>query len=227
MTLLDHMSRWRGEPGQACRPFDRKRDGWVPGEGAGILILEEREHALKRGARILGEVLGGGSGCDAMPGGGLDPEGGGTFVAIKSALEEAGIDAAEIGHVNAHGAATRVADLAEARAITRLFGPRGVPVTALKGYMGNLVSGCGAVEMIASLLAVNHGRIPAVLNCDQPDPECEIDLILKAPRATRRATFVNTNLTPNGQAAAVVVRGSLGGEAGTDPALKVRTGASW
>jgi 3-oxoacyl-[acyl-carrier-protein] synthase II len=178
------------------------------------LILEEREHARNRGARIVGEVLGGGSGCDAMPAGGLDPEGGGTYVAIKSALEEAGIDCAEVGHVNAHGAATRVADLAEARAITRVFGPRGVAVTALKGYMGNLVSGCGAVELIASLIGVNHGRIPAVLNCVDPDPECELDLVLKAPRATRRATFINTNLTPNGQAAAVVVRGSTGGEAG-------------
>jgi 3-oxoacyl-[acyl-carrier-protein] synthase II len=226
MALLDHMSRWRGEPSQACRPFDRKRDGWVPGEGAGILILEEREHALKRGARIVGEVLGGGSGCDAMPAGGLDPEGGGTFVAIKSAMEEAGVDPAEISHVNAHGAATRVADLAESRAITRLFGPRGVPVTALKGYMGNLVSGCGAVELIASLMAVNHGRIPAILNCDQPDPECECDLILKTPRATRRSAFVSTNLTPNGQAAAVVVRGSLGGEAGSGAALRGRAGAS-
>ena len=133
----------------------------MPGEGAGILILEEREHALRRGARIYGEILGGGSGCDAMPGGGLDPDGIGTEVAITAALEDAGLDPSEIGHVNAHGSATRVSDLAEARALQRIFGPRGVPVTALKGYMGNLVSGCGAVELIASLVAAQPRADPA------------------------------------------------------------------
>jgi 3-oxoacyl-[acyl-carrier-protein] synthase II len=207
MALLENMSRWKGEPGQACRPFDRRRDGWVPGEGAGILILEEREHALARGARIHGEVLGGGSGCDAMPAGGLDPEGGGTAVAIAAALQEAGLAPGEIGHISAHGAATKAADLAEARAIARIFGPRRIPVTALKGYMGNLVSGCGAVEAISSLIGVNRGRIPAVLNCDAPDPEMELDLVLKSPRPTRNPFFLSTNLTPNGQAAAVVLRG--------------------
>jgi 3-oxoacyl-[acyl-carrier-protein] synthase II len=207
MALLENMSRWKGEPSQSCRPFDRRRDGWVPGEGAGILILEERSHALRRGARIHGEVLGGGSGSDAMPAGGLDPEGSGTAVAVKAALAEAGMNPADIGHVNAHGSATKVSDLAESRAFRRVFGPMGVPVTALKGYMGNLVSGCGSVELIASLIAVNRGRIPAVLNCDQPEPEMELDLVLKSPRATRNPVFVNTNLTPNGQAAALVIRG--------------------
>ena len=92
MSLLDQMSHWRGEPSKACKPFDARRDGWVPGEGAGILILEEREHALKRGARIYGEVLGFGSGCDARPGGGLDPDGVGTEIALRAALKGAGLD---------------------------------------------------------------------------------------------------------------------------------------
>jgi 3-oxoacyl-[acyl-carrier-protein] synthase II len=210
MALLENMSRWNGDPSQACRPFDRRRDGWVPGEGAGILILEEESHARNRGARIYGEILGGGSGCDAMPAGGLDPDGSGTEVAVTAALEEAGLSPSEIGHVNAHGAATRIADLAEARAFGRIFGPRGVPVTALKGYMGNLVSGCGSVELICSLIGVNQGRIPAVLNCDQPDSEIDLDLVLKVPRQSRNAVFVNTNLTPNGQAAALVIRGLAG-----------------
>jgi 3-oxoacyl-[acyl-carrier-protein] synthase II len=210
MALLDNMSRWKGEPSQSCRPFDRRRDGWVPGEGAGIVILEDREHALNRGAKIHGEVLGGGSGCDAMPAGGLDPEGGGTMVAINGALEEAGLAPSEIGHVNAHGSASRASDQAEGRALERIFGPRKVPVTALKGYMGNLVAGCGAVEVICSLIAVNRGKVPAILNCDQPDPGLELDLVLKSPRPIRNPTFVNTNLTPNGQAAAVVIRGCPG-----------------
>ena len=207
MGLLHNMSSWQGDPSQSHRPFDRQRDGWVPGEGAGILILEEREHAISRGARIYGEILGGGSGCDASPAGGLDPNGIGTEVAINAALAEAGLPESEIGHVNAHGSATRVSDLAEARAIQRVFGPMGVPVTALKGYLGNLVSGCGSVELIASLVSVNRGSIPAILNCDQPDPGVEVDFILQSPRDTNNPTFINTSLTPNGQAAALVVRG--------------------
>jgi 3-oxoacyl-[acyl-carrier-protein] synthase II len=210
MALFENMSRWKGEPSQACRPFDRRRDGWVPGEGAGILILEEETHARTRGAKIYGEFLGGGSGCDAMPLGGLDPEGSGTEVAISSALEEAGLKPADVAHVSAHGSATRLSDLAEARALARVFGPRGVPVTALKGYIGNLVSGAGAVELICSLVGANRGRVPAVLNCDLPDPEMEIDLVLKLPRELKGPVFVNTSLTPHGQAAAVVVRGCPG-----------------
>jgi len=207
MCMHQKMSRWKGEPSEACKPFDCRRDGCVPGEGAGILILEEREHALRRGARVHGEILGGGSGCDAVLAGGLDPEGSGTEVAIAAALLEAGLEPSQVGHVNAHGWADAVADIAEARAIERVFGPRGVPVTALKGYVGTLASGCGGVELIASLSAVNHGKIPAIRNCDQPDPACEVDLVVGAPRPTHNPIFVNTNLTPLGQAAVVIVRG--------------------
>jgi 3-oxoacyl-[acyl-carrier-protein] synthase II len=212
MSLLEQLSHWRGEPSRACRPFDRARDGWVPGEGAGILILEERGHALARGARIYGEVLGFGSGCDAHPGGGLDPEGAGTEIAVRAALRDAGLKPADVGHVNAHGAATVVADLAEARALRRVFGEgaQAVPVTALKGYMGNLVSGCGAVELIASLLGVNRGLIPPTINCDDPDPTCGLDVVRDRPRPTDNPVFVNTNLTRLGQAAALVVRGNPG-----------------
>jgi 3-oxoacyl-[acyl-carrier-protein] synthase II len=207
MALFETMSRWKGDPSQSCRPFDRRRDGWVPGEGAGIVILEEWSHAQKRGARILGEVLGGGSGCDAMPGGGLDPDGGGTEVAITAALDEARLAPGAVGHVNAHGSAGRVSDLAEARAFRRIFGPGGVPVTALKGYMGNLASGCGAVDMMVSLIGVNRGKVPQILNCDELDPEMELDVVQNAPRETANPIFVTTNLTPNGQAAALVIRG--------------------
>jgi len=218
MSLFQKMSRWKGEPSAACKPFDRRRDGLVPGEGAGILILEEREHALKRGARVHGEILGGASGCDAMEAGGLDPEGSGTEVAITAALFEAGVEPSQVGHVNAHGSSTEIADLAEARALGRVFGPRGVPVTALKGYLGNVGAAGGVVELIANLVGVNHGKIPAILNCNQPDPECNADLVVDGPRPTRKPIFVNTSLTPYGQAAAVVVRGGV-----TDSNLDIQT----
>jgi len=209
MSLLGQMSSWQGEPSRACRPFDRERSGWVPGEGAGILILEEREHALRRGARIYGEILGFGSGCDANPAGGLDPEGGGTEVAMRAALRSAGLSPSDVGHVNAHGAATVESDLAEARAIGRVFGDSGsVPVTALKGYYGNSVSGSGAVELVGSLLGVNRGYIPPTLNCDDPDPECAIDVVRGAPRPTSNPVFLKTNLTRHGQAATLLIRGN-------------------
>ncbi len=212
MSLLDQMSTWRGDPSRACRPFDAARDGWVPGEGAGIIILEEREHALARGAKIYGEILGFGSGCDASPTGGLDPDGVGTEIAMRAALRDAKLSPGDLGHVNAHGASTVVSDLAEARAISRVFGEGpSVPVTALKGYMGNMVSGCGAVELIASLLGVNQGLIPSTLNCDEVDPACgPLDLVTGPPRPTDNPTFLNTNLTRHGQAAAVIVRGNPG-----------------
>ena len=210
MSLLEQMSHWRGAPSKTCKPFDVRRDGWAPGEGAGILILEEREHALARGAKIYGEVLGCGSGCDANPRGGLDPDGVGTEIAVEAALRSAGLAAADLGHVNAHGSATQLSDLAEARAFGRVFGPGSVPVTALKGYLGNIVSGCGAVELIGSLLGVNRGVIPPVLNCEEPDPACALDLVLGETRPTDNLTFLKTNLTRHGQAAALVVRGNPG-----------------
>ena len=207
LALQNGLSRWQGDPAGACRPFDLNRDGTVPGEGAGIVILEEREHALKRGAVIHGELLGAGSGCDAMPAGGLDPDGSGTSIAIAAALREAGVSQSAVGHVNAHGIGSQVGDLAEARAIHRVFGAGAPPVTALKGYMGTLASGCGAVELIASLVGVNRGLIPPVLNCDDPDPACGLDLVRGGARPIRTPTFVSTNITANGQAAALVVRG--------------------
>ena len=207
MSLLDQMSSWAGEPSKSCKPFDVRRDGWVPGEAAGILVIEEREHALKRGARIHGEILGCGSGCDALPGGGLDPNGAGTEIAIRAALRDAGIQPSDVGHVNAHGAGSVASDLAESRAFKRLFGSNpGVPVTALRGYYGNLVSGCGSVDLIASLLGVQHGLIPPILNCEELDPACEIDAVIGEPRPTSNPIFVNVNLTRHGQASAVVVK---------------------
>lgn len=216
MSLLNQMSHWAGDPQGACRPFDRDRNGYVPGEGAGVLILEEREHALARGAKIYGEILAYGSGCDARPGGGLDPEGTGTEIAIRAALRSAGVQPGEVGHVNAHGAATVASDLAESRAIHRVFGSDdgqapAIPVTALKGYFGNIVSGCGAVELIASLIGVNQGLIPPALNCDVYDPACApLDIVASSPRATANTLFLNTNLTRHGQAATVLVQGNPG-----------------
>lgn len=208
MMLTGQMARWDGDPAGTCRPFDADRSGWVAGEGAGILILEEREHALKRGARIYGEILGFGSGCDANPGGGIDGRGTGLEVAMLAALRDAGLEPAAIGHVNAHGAATIASDAAEAAALGRIFG-RETPITALKGFFGNSVSGCGAIELIASLLGINRGLIPHTLNCDRP--AFDLDFVRDRPRATDNPVFLSVNVTRHGQAAAIVVRGERAG----------------
>jgi 3-oxoacyl-[acyl-carrier-protein] synthase II len=205
MQLQEQLTTWSGPVNGSCRPFDERRCGTVPGEGAGILIFEERERALGRGAKIYGEVRGFGSGCDAMPGGGLDPNGRGVEVAIRAALRDAGVEPGEIGHVNAHGAGTVMMDLAEARAIDRVFGPEGVPVTGLKGYIGNVVSGCGAVELLSSLLALRDGVIPMTLHCDEVDPQMKLDVVRGEARRTINPLFVNVNVTRHGQAAALVV----------------------
>jgi 3-oxoacyl-[acyl-carrier-protein] synthase II len=206
MNLMGALSSWSGDASGACRPFDADRSGWVGGEGAGILIIEEREHALKRGARIYGEVLGFGSACDASPDGGLDPEGTGLELAMKAALRDAKLKPEQVGHVNAHGAATVVSDLAEARAIHRVFGPQGVPVTALKGFMGNLASGSGAVELIQSLLGASRGMLPPTLNCDTPDPQMDLDVVRGTARPTDNSVILKNSLTRLGQAASVAVK---------------------
>lgn len=207
MNLMNALSSWDGDPAGACRPFDAERSGWVGGEGAGILIIEELEHAKRRGARIYGEILGFGAACDAMPDGGLDPEGSGIELAIRASLRDAGLQPTDIGHVNAHGAATVIADLAEARALGRVFGAGGsVPVTALKGFMGNLASGAGAVELIHSLIGAARGLVPAILNCDTPDPRIDLDLIRDQSRTVSNPLFLKNSFTRLGQAASVIVK---------------------
>jgi 3-oxoacyl-[acyl-carrier-protein] synthase II len=206
MVLLDQLTRWDGDPSRACRPFDRDRDGWVPGEGAGIVIFEEYGHAVRRGARIYGEVLGFGAGTDANPAGGIDPDGRGTEVAVRAALRDAGLQPRQVGHVNAQGSALVAMDRAEARAFNRVFGPRGVPVTGLKGYIGNTVSGSGAIEMVGSLLALNAGFVPRTRNCENPDPTLELDVVAELDQPAANPIFVKTTVTRHGQAAALVVR---------------------
>jgi 3-oxoacyl-[acyl-carrier-protein] synthase II len=129
-------------------------------------------------------------------------------IAVGSAMREARVDPSAIGHINAHGSASKLGDLAEARAFHQVFGTKLPPVTSFKGYMGTLASGCGAVELIGSLIGANRGLIPPTLNCDDPDPDCALDVVRGAPRPARNATFVNTNITANGQVAALVIRGN-------------------
>ena len=199
--LFERLSRRNDEPTRACRPFDRNRDGLVLGEGAGVLVVEDLEHARRRGARIWAEVVGFGAAFDRkMTGDGLAR-------AVRAALAEAGIGPEELDHVNAHGLATLEADVCEARGLQQaLSGAREpVPVFAGKGYLGNLGAGGSTTELAVSLLALERGVVPATLNFEEPDPSCPV-AVLSAPRPLSKPCVLKTSFTQMGQCAAVVIR---------------------
>ncbi|HZT79434.1 MAG TPA: beta-ketoacyl-[acyl-carrier-protein] synthase family protein [Gemmataceae bacterium] len=207
--LFDALSRRNEEPEKACRPFDRRRDGFVLGEGGGVLILEELEHAKRRGARIYGEVVGFGASFDPPdPKYGPDGRSGaGLARAIRAALKEAGIGPEEIDHVNAHGLSAVASDAWEARGLQEVFGnlPEPVPVFAAKSYFGNVGAGGSTLELAASLYALEQGVVPRTLNYEQPDPACPV-AVTTEPRPVRRPYVLKVSFTQMGQCGALVVR---------------------
>jgi len=173
-------------PSKASRPFDRKRDGFILGEGAGILVLEELEHALERGARIYGEIVGYGSTADAYRITDVHPEGRGASAAIELALRDAGLKPEEVHYINAHGTSTIVNDTVETKAIKQVFKEAAyrVPVSSIKSMMGHLIAAAGAVELITCLLVMRDGVIPPTINYENPDPDCNLDYV---PNVARQA----------------------------------------
>ncbi len=197
--LFAPLSRRNEAPEKAMRPFDRLRDGTTLGEGATVVVLEELEHARRRGARIYAEVLGFGAAFDRKK------DGTGLARAIRAACGEAGVAPEDIDHVNAHGLSTRDADVWEARGLQEVFGPNAVPVFAPKSYFGNLGAGSGLNELAASLLGLAHGQVPASLNYEEPDPACPVAVGTQT-RPLRRPCVLKVGFTEMGQCAAVVLR---------------------
>jgi len=187
---------------RACRPFDRDRDGLVNGEGAGAIILESREHAEGRRARIRGRLLATAARCEAATRR-RRLTGDSVRQAIRSAMDAAGLAPADVGHVNAHGMSTIDMDRVEAQAIHSVLGD--VPVTAPKSLFGHLGAGGGAVELVASVLGLERGLVPASLNYQSPDPDCPVNVVHGGPLAGRPPTAVAVNLCSTGQAAAVAL----------------------
>lgn len=183
-NLLTALSTRNEDPQAASRPFDKNRDGFVLGEGAGILILEELEHARKRGANILGEVSGYGSTADAYRITDIHPEGRGGTAAIKMALKDAGVNTDDIDYINAHGTSTAVNDKVETLAIKQALGDDAfkTPVSSTKSMMGHLIAAAGSAEAIVCLLAIRDGLAPPTINYETPDPNCDLDYIPNAPR---------------------------------------------
>jgi 3-oxoacyl-[acyl-carrier-protein] synthase II len=194
------------EPARASRPFDRRRTGMVLGEGAGSIVLEELSNATARGADVFGEVLAAASSSAAQRRFVADREQALVNV-LQSVLQSADVNPGEIGHIHAHGLSTRTGDAEEARAIQRVFGARvnPVPVTAAKSYFGNLGAGGGMVELIASLMAMRHGRLFPILNYETPDPECPVAAAVHGS-AEPGNMFINLSVTPQGQASAILIR---------------------
>ena len=187
---------------QVCRPFDRDRDGMLDGEGAAVFVLESREHAERRGARIRGQLLSAASRCE--PRAPQRPRTGSSLrLAIRAALAAAGLTPDQLGHVKAHGSGTPETDRIEAAAITAECGP--VPVTAPKSFFGHLGAGAGAVELAASVLGLEAGLVPPTLNYDTPDPLCPVNVVHCGPLGGRPGTALAVNLCSMGQVAAVLV----------------------
>ena len=180
------LSRRNHEPAKASRPFNLDRDGFVLGEGAGIFVVEEYEHARKRGAKIYAEILGHGMTCDAYHMTSPDPSGVEAIRAMGMAMQKAGVKPDQIDYINAHGTSTPLNDKTETMIIKKVFGERAyqIPISATKSMIGHLIGAAGAVEMIATLLAMEYGEIPPTINYEIPDPECDLDYV---PNQSRKA----------------------------------------
>jgi 3-oxoacyl-[acyl-carrier-protein] synthase II len=177
------------EPERASRPFDKGRDGFVLGEGAGIVVLESEEHAAQRGARVYAVAAGAGYSCDAHHIAQPDPEGSGAALAIRRAMENAGIQAAQITHVNAHATSTPAGDVLEAQAIAAALGDAadGVVVSSTKSMTGHLLGGAGAVESVAAILALHERMAPPTINLDDPEEDLGVEIAVKATELHARS----------------------------------------
>ncbi|MFJ8164897.1 beta-ketoacyl-[acyl-carrier-protein] synthase family protein [Streptomyces sp. NPDC096136] len=197
------LSRRTEAPDQACRPFDSARDGFVLSEGAAVLVLERAAHARARRVRPRAFLDGYAATCDAHHYAAPHPHGAGAAAAMTRALADAALHPHDIGHVNAHGTATRLNDLAEARALRTVF-PTPPPVTSVKGAIGHAIGAAGAIEAAVTVMTLQHGLIPPTANHEDTDPDVDLDIVAKAPRPLRAQAAMSTSYGFGGQNAALV-----------------------
>jgi 3-oxoacyl-[acyl-carrier-protein] synthase II len=196
------------DPPKASRPFDKLRDGFVPGEGAGILVLESLEHARGRSARIYAEIAGFCVTDDAyhmvMP----EEDGGGAARAMQGALDDAGVRPQDVQYINAHGTSTQLNDRSETRAIKRVFGEhaRRVPISSTKSMIGHLIGAAGAVEAIATILTMTRGLIHPTINLEHPDPDCDLDYVPNNSRRAEVEVALSNSFGFGGQNACIVFK---------------------
>jgi 3-oxoacyl-[acyl-carrier-protein] synthase II len=208
LSNMGAISRRNEDPERASRPFDADRDGFVIGEGAGVLILESVEHAQGRGAHIYAEVIGYGSSCDAFHITAPDEDGIGAARSMQAALDNAGLPPTEIDYINAHGTSTPLNDPIETRAIRSVFGKHAyrVPVSSTKSMVGHLMGASGAVEAIVCAKALETGMIHPTINYETPDPECDLDYVPNVARETHPQTALSNSFGFGGHNATLILR---------------------
>jgi 3-oxoacyl-[acyl-carrier-protein] synthase II len=206
-NLLTALSTRNDAPEKASRPFDKNRDGFVLGEGAGMLVLEELEHARKRGAVILAEITGYGSTADAFRTTDCHPEGRGAIACMAQAIRDSGLSLADIGYINAHGTSTKVNDQVETLAIKKVFGDhaKNVPVSSSKSMLGHLIAAAGAAELITCIEVIRRGILPPTINYETPDPECDLDYVPNVAREKRVRHCLSNSFGFGGQNISVIV----------------------
>ena len=202
------MSTRNDSPSSASRPFDKNRDGFIMGEGAGILVLESLEHAQARGARIYCELAGYAATCDAYHITQPDPEGKGLSMAMKRALASASAAPESVDYINAHGTSTPYNDKFETLAIKKVFGEGAhrVAISSTKSMTGHLLGAAGGIESVICVKAIEQGIIPPTMNLEEPDPDCDLDYVPNAARAAKVRTVLSNNLGFGGQNASIVFR---------------------
>jgi len=207
-TKIKALSKNNDDPEGASRPFDMKRDGFVLGEGSGILILEELSHAQKRCAKILGEITGYGSSSNAYKLTASPENGQGPDIAMKAAINDADCSIDSVDYINAHGTSTYLNDKSETAAIKNVFHDRAynIPVSSNKSMMGHMVASAASIELILSVLTLNRGLIPPTINYENPDPECDLDYVPNESRTKRVETILSNSFAFGGQNASILVK---------------------
>ncbi len=211
-SAMRALSTRNDDPTRASRPFDKGRDGFVMGEGAGVVVLESLEHALQRGARIHGEIIGYGLTADAYHMTSPPENGEGAQRCMRMALAKAGITPEQVDYVNAHGTSTPVGDLCEVRALKAVFGAhaKSLSISSTKSMTGHLLGAAGAVESIACTLAINNGLIPPTINLDDPEDECDLDFTPHTARERKISIALNNSFGFGGHNASLVLRSFQG-----------------
>ena len=206
--MLRAMSQRNDDPERSSRPFDKERDGFVLGEGAGMLVLEDLERAKSRGAHIYAEIAGFGMTCDAYHMTAPEPSGRQATRAIQIALKDAEVKPTDIDYINAHGTSTPLNDKTETLVIKQVFGQHAyqVPVSATKSMIGHLIGAAGAVELIATTLALEHQVIPPTINYEIPDPDCDLDYVPNVARKTTIDFALKNSFGFGGKNSALVIK---------------------
>ena len=211
-AAMKALSTRNNEPEKASRPFDKDRDGFVMGEGAGILVIEELEHAKRRGAQIYCELVGYGLSADAYHMTAPLPEGEGASRCMKMALKHAKLNPEDVDYINAHGTSTPIGDLCETKAVKHAFGQHAykVPVSSTKSMTGHLLGAAGGVELAACVLAIKHGVIPPTINLDNADPECDLDYVPNVARQAKVRVAMSNSFGFGGHNATLIAKEFLG-----------------